>query len=147
MFCSAQFYVAVPTKDASVTTALPGNARFISSLTGAMALARAFRAVSRSSGKEPIDEQAQHLDFGLAPERRDLLEHHREGSRPTQPHLVDLRRASRVFHLARLEHRRDQAAAGGLQIHDRRTVSVGGAAGPDRLAHALSLHLRGPDFL
>src|ERR1043166_42743 len=141
MFCNAQFYAAAPTKQASASAALAGNDRFISSLTSGTSLARGSARSPPPSGKEPLDEQAQHLDFRLAPERRGLLEKHRESHSPAQPHLVDLRRASRVFHLAGLEHRRDQAAAGGLQIHDRRIVSARGAAGPDRLAHAAPLRL------
>ena len=65
---------------------------------------------------------------------------------PAQSHLVDRCRAYRLFGLADLEHRRDQAAAGRLSLHDRSTVSARGAARPDRLAHAVSLHVRGHDL-
>src|SRR3974390_666966 len=47
--------------------------------------------------------------------------------------------------LADLEHRRHQAAAGRLPLHDRRALPARRAARPDRLAHALSLHVRGHD--
>ena len=87
----------------------------------------------------------EHLDFRLESGGRKILGIQRQVDRPPQPDLVDLCRASRLFDLAGLEHRRDQAAAGRLQLHDRPAVPARRDARADRLADALSLHLRGDD--
>ena len=79
------------------------------------------------------------------PEDKEFWEFQRQGHRPTQSHLVDRGRASRVFDLADLEHRRNQVAAGRLSLHDRSTVSARGTARIDRLAHAISLYVCGRD--
>ena len=82
---------------------------------------------------------------GLAPRGRGVLGNARQVDRPPQPDLVDRRRASRLFDLAGLEHRRHQAAAGRLSVHDRPALPARRIAGTDRLADAVSLHLRGDD--
>src|SRR5260370_34604414 len=56
---------------------------------------------------------------------------------PAQPDLVDFCRAPRLLDLAGLEHRRDQAAAGRLSLHDRPAVPARCGAGAYRLAYAL----------
>src|ERR1700690_1791801 len=79
--------------------------------------------------KEIADEQRSDLDFRMESRGCDVLELEGQSHRPAQSHLVDRRRAYRIFGLADLEHRRDQAAAGRLPLHDRSTVSTGGGAG------------------
>ena len=89
---------------------------------------------------------SSHLDFGMESRGREVLGVQGQIHRPAQSHLVDRCRAYRLFDLADLEHRRDQIAAGRLSLHDRSAVSARGAARADRLAHAISLHVRGHDI-
>src|SRR5262249_46705175 len=60
--------------------------------------------------------------------------------------FVDFRRASRFFDLARLEHRRNEIAAGRLSLHDGPTVSTRSAARTDRFPHQVSLYVCSHDL-
>src|ERR1700735_2547130 len=80
---------------------------------------------------------------GWNPENPKFWESEGKFHRPAQPDLFDPRRASWFLDLADLEHRRDQTAAGRVSLLDRSAISARGVAGADRLADAVSLHLRG----
>src|SRR5579859_7155552 len=99
------------------------------------------------TAKELCDEQREpDLDLRLETRGRDVLECQGQVHRPAQSDLVDRCRAHRIFGLADLEHRCDQASGRGLPFLDRRAVSARGAARADRRVDALSLYLRGHDL-
>src|SRR6201987_5243553 len=83
-------------------------------------LPRSARPCAGRTTKGRLNERSEHnLDLGL--ESRSPAFRNLKGKfdRPPQSHLVDRRRAHRVLGLADLEHRCDQAAAGGLPLFDR----------------------------
>src|ERR1700677_3473927 len=83
---------------------------------------RADPPAHRPLRKEIADAHRSDLDFRMESRGCDVLELEGQSHRAAQSHLVDRRRAYRIFGLADLEHRRDQAAAGRLPLHDRSTV-------------------------